>query len=236
MSQASRLPQVRWRGALECDNMQLSRRDGRRMKGDFEMIRRRDLLAFGGSILGGAALGLFGARRAAQAHEYDVGALKIEHPWIRAPKDGETTAYFYAFLHNNGAAADKLIAVKSPNVGKVEFFSDAAGQTPAPGGIALPPKTKTTLSPSGAHVVLSDIKKHLEVGWGFEMVLVFEKAGEVTVDAAIDAPDAKHAHDAEAMERWEKAHGKDNSGAPPPSHEGHHHHEMKSDDGSSPNK
>jgi copper(I)-binding protein len=193
------------------------------------MIKRRDLLAAGGSLFGGAALGLLLPKRAAWAHEYDLGKLKIEHPWVRAPKDGETTAYFYAFLHNNGDKADKLIAVKSPKIGKVEFFSDAAGRKPAPGGIVLPPKTKTTLSPTGPHAVLYDIKKHLEVGWGFEMVLVFEKAGEVTIDAAIDAPDAKHAHDAEAMERWEKAHNKDNSGAPAPSHEQHDHHEMKMD-------
>jgi hypothetical protein len=186
-------------------------------------------MAAGGSMLGGAILALLLPRSAAQAHEYDVGKLKIEHPWIRAPKDGETTAYFYGFFHNNGDTPDKLIAIKSPNIGKVEFYSDAAGRTPAPGGLVLPPKTKTTFSPAGAHAVLSDIKKYLEVGWGFEMVLVFEKAGEVTIDAAIDAPDAKHAHDAEAMARWEKAHGKDNSGAPPPSHEGQHHHEMKSE-------
>jgi Ni/Co efflux regulator RcnB len=54
------------------------------------------------------------------------------------------------------------------------------------------------------------------------MTLVFEKAGEVVIDAAIDAPAAKHAHDAEAMERWEKAHNKDTSG---PKETGHHQHE-----------
>ena len=78
--------------------------------------------------------------------------------------------------------------------------------------VTLAPKQKVTLAPGGAYVGLLDIKKHLEVGWGLEMTLVFEKAGEVVIDAAIDAPDAKHAHDAEAMERWEKAHGKDNAG------------------------
>lgn len=191
------------------------------------MIKRRDLLAAGGSLLGGAAFGLLTLDGSARAHEYDLGKLKIEHPWVRAPKDGETTAYFYAFIHNSGDTPDKLIAVKSPNVGKVEFHADGK-HTAAPGGIVIPAKQKTTLAPDGAHVVLSDIKKHLEVGWGFELVLVFEKAGEVTIDAAIDAPDAKHAHDAEAMERWEKAHAANAAGsAPPPAasgHEHHHHH------------
>lgn len=187
------------------------------------MIKRRDLLAAGGALLGGTALGLLTAR----AHEYDLGKLKIEHPWVRAPKDGETTAYFYAFIHNNGDTPDKLIGVKSPNIGKIEIHADDK-HTVSPGGIAIPAKKTTTLAPDGPHVVLLDIKKINPVGWGFELVLVFEKAGEVTVDAAIDAPDAKHAHDAEALARWEKAHPADSSATTTPpapaGHEHHHHH------------
>jgi hypothetical protein len=59
------------------------------------------------------------------------------------------------------------------------------------------------------------------------MTLVFEKAGEVVIDAAIEAPDAMHAHDADAQARWEKAHNKDTSGpaaAPAEHHHDHDHH------------
>jgi hypothetical protein len=191
-------------------------------------IKRRDLLLTGGSLLGGAALGLFAPRGAASAHEYDVGKLKIEHPWLRAPMDGETKAYFYAVIHNRGDAADRLVAVKSPNIGRIEFHGDSKHGVVSE-GILLPPKTKTTLAPDSRHVALFDIKKHLELGWGFEMTLVFEKAGEVTIDAAIDAPDAKHAHDAEAMERWQQAHGQDTSGPAPSGHDhsSHKHHDAE---------
>lgn len=193
------------------------------------MIKRRDLLASGGSLLAGAALGVF-APRAAQAHEYDVGKLKVEHPWTRAPADGEKNATFYAFLHNNGDAPDKLIAVKCEKFEKAVIHGDPKNlELEAP--IVLPPKTKVTAAPGGVHVALIGAKKHLEVGWGLEMTLVFEKAGEVVVDAAIDAPDAMHAHDAEAMERWEKAHNKDTSGPKETGgheehkgHGGHEHH------------
>jgi periplasmic copper chaperone A len=186
------------------------------------VIRRRDLLASGGSVLAGAALGVF-IPKSAGAHEYDVGKLKVEHPWIRAPADGDNKASFYAFLHNNGDTPDKLIAVKVEKFGKAVIHGDAKNlelETP----IVLPPKTKVTAEPGGVYVALLDAKKHLEVGWGLEMTLVFEKAGEVSIDAAIDAPDAKHAHDAEAMERWEKAHNKDTSGPKDTGHEGHHGH------------
>jgi copper(I)-binding protein len=192
------------------------------------MIKRRDLLTTGGSLLAGAAFGVFVPRGSAQAHEYDVGKLKVEHPWLRAPADGQTNATFYAFLHNNGDTPDKLVAVKVEKFGKAVIHGDAKNlelETP----ILLPAKQKVTLAPGGVYVALLDAKKHLEVGWGLEMTLVFEKAGEVVIDAAIDAPDAKHAHDAEAMERWEKAHNKDTSGpkdaAPKDAgHHGHDHH------------
>ena len=192
------------------------------------MLKRREFLLTGGTLLTGSALGLFAIRGSAAAHEYDVGDLKVEHHWLRAPVDGDNKAHFYAMLHNNGATADKLIAVKSEKFGKAEIHGDPKKLdliTP----VVLPPKSKVTLAPGGAYVTLLDIKKHLEVGWGLEMTLVFEKAGEVVIDAAIDAPDAAHAHDAEAMERWQKAHGQDSAGpkeSTPAAHHEHHEHHM----------
>ena len=181
-------------------------------------VKRRDLISAGAVLAAGAALGLFGA---ALAHEYEVGKLKVEHPWLRAPLEGQTKAPFYVMLENNGDAPDKLIAVKSEKFGKAVVHGDAK-HLDAEAPVTLAPKQKLKLVPGGAYVELTDIKKHLEVGWGLEMTLVFEKAGEVVIDASIDAPDAKHAHDAEAMERWEKAQGKDTSG---PKMEGHDHHQ-----------
>lgn len=184
------------------------------------MIKRRELLQGGGLLIAGAALGI--SLRPARAHEYDVGALKVEHPWMRAPTDGDNKGNFYAFLHNNGDTPDRLIALKCEKVGKAEIHGDPKNLTLVT-PVVLPPKTLVTLAPGAGYVALLDIKKHLEVGWGLEMTLVFEKAGEVVIDAAIDAPDAAHAHDAEAMERWEQAHNKDNSG--PKETAGHDHHE-----------
>ncbi|PWB83217.1 MAG: hypothetical protein C3F11_07685 [Methylocystaceae bacterium] len=185
-------------------------------------IDRRCVLLAGALVFLGA-LGIVSAENVS-AHEYDVGKLKVEHPWLRAPKDGETKARLYMFVHNNGDTPDKLIGVKSDKVGKVEIHADARNDKLS-SAIALPAHATVTLAPDGPYVDLLDIKKINPVGWGFELVLVFEKAGEVTIDASIDAPDAKHAHDAEAMARWEKAHGQ--TGEAPSGHEMHHeHHQM----------
>jgi hypothetical protein len=191
-------------------------------------IKRRDLLLSGGALLCGAAGGLLPSGPAS-AHEYELGKLIVEHPWVRAPLDGDNKAYFYAFIHNGGEAGDRLIGVKAEKFGKVEFHADVREEAPSK-GIAITPKQTTTLAPGGAYVLLLDIKKHLEVGWGLEMTLTFEKAGDVVIDAAIEAPDAAHAHDADAQARWEKAHNKDTSGpagAPPaPAPHDHDHHAM----------
>ncbi|MBI3275956.1 MAG: copper chaperone PCu(A)C, partial [Methylocystis sp.] len=184
-------------------------------------IRRRDLLVGGGSVLGGAAFALLAPQWPASAHEYTVGEVKVEHPWLRAPKEGETTAYLFALISNKGATPDKLVGVKAAAVGRTAIYV-GAHEDKAADALVIPPKKKLTLKPGGPHVALLDIKKYLQVGWGLELTLVFEKAGEVTIDASIEAPDAKRAHDAQAMQRWEKAHGKDTSGAAPPS--GHEHH------------
>ena len=187
------------------------------------MMKRRDLLQSAGAVLAGLVTGKLFSIGAASAHEYELGKLVVEHPWIRAPKEGENKAYLYSFIHNLGDAPDKLIGVKAEKFGKVEFYPDARGGKPA-NGIVIPGKQTTTLAPGGAYVLLLDIKKHLEVGWGLEMTLTFEKAGEVVIDAAIEAPDAAHAHDAEAQARWEKAHNPNSAAAatPPAAHDHDH--------------
>ena len=58
-------------------------------------INRRDVLFSGTSLIAGGAFGLILALSPALAHEYEIGKLKVEHPWLRTPNDGETTAPLY---------------------------------------------------------------------------------------------------------------------------------------------
>ena len=168
-------------------------------------INRRDVLFSGTSLIAGGAFGLILALAPALAHEYEIGKLKVEHPGCARPTTEKPPRRCHMFIHNNGDTPDKLIGVKSEKVGKVVIHADPK-YIVVPHGIVVPPHTTVTLQPGGPYVSLHDVKKMNPVGWGYELILVFEKAGEVTIDAAVDAPDAKHAHDAEAMERWEKAH------------------------------
>ena len=68
----------------------------------------------------------------------------------------------------------------------------------------------------------------IRAGWVIPVDSTFRliPGGEVVIDAAIEAPDAVHAHDAEAQARWEKAHNKDTAGPASDAHDRHddHHH------------
>ena len=183
-------------------------------------IDRRDLLH---SLLRSAAGGVIVAITTCAsvgAHEYEAGNITVEHPWLRSPGDGETTAPLFMIIENKGDTPDKLIGARAAKVGKIVIHADPAWIV-VPHGIVIPPRATVTLEPGGPHVGLRDVTKMNPVGWGFELTLIFEKAGEVTIDASVEAPDAKHAHDAEATERWDKAHGAKKE-AEPAAHEEHH--------------
>ena len=46
---------------------------------------------------------------AAAAHSYQVGALRIDHPWSRPNPPGAPTAVGYVSLTNTGRAPDRLL-------------------------------------------------------------------------------------------------------------------------------
>lgn len=173
------------------------------------LTRRASMLAHAGLVAGGAYL-LTVMLTGSHAQEYEVGALKVEHPWLRAPGEGENVATLYMVVHNTGDAQDKLVGVKSDKIGAAVLHADVK-RIVVPHGIVIPPHATVLLEPDRPYVSLEGVEKMNPVGGGFAVRLVFEKAGEVAVDASVEAPDARHAHDAEATARWEKAHG---GGAP----------------------
>jgi hypothetical protein len=58
------------------------------------------------------------------------------------------------------------------------------------GAIDLPAGRSVALEPGGFHIMLMGIKKPLEESRSFPVTLTFEKAGNVTVTAVVEAVDA----------------------------------------------
>lgn len=126
----------------------------------------------------------------ALAHDFKAGDLHIDHPWARATAPQQPNGAAYFTVANEGAA-DRLLEAQSPVADRVELHThdvDSAGvmrmrQVEA---IDLPAGETTALEPGGLHVMLIGLEDHLVEGEAFPLTLVFERAGAVEVEVAVE--------------------------------------------------
>ncbi|OLU32516.1 hypothetical protein BVH03_07575 [Pseudomonas sp. PA15(2017)] len=137
----------------------------------------------------------------ANAHQYDVGQLHIDHPWSREMPPVAPTAAAYFVVHNKGDADDRLLTVQTPVAGKAEIHEHAhvggmmkmqQVQT-----VVIPAGGEVKFAPMGYHVMLFNLKQQAQAGDRFPLTLTFEKAGPVTVEVAVqkDEPAAEGGHE-----------------------------------------
>ncbi len=143
------------------------------------------------SLVGAAALSF--AAFTVHSHEYKLGALTIGHPYARATAAGQPTGAGYMKLVNGGGA-DRLVAISADIASSVELhemkLENDVMRMRQVEGIALPAGQTVELRPGGYHVMFVGLKAPLKAGERFPMKLKFEKAGEVTVHATVEAPGA----------------------------------------------
>lgn len=131
----------------------------------------------------------FGALPAA-AHEFHrLGDIVIEQPWSRATPVKVGGAYMT--LRNNGALADRLVKVASPIAEKGEIHeTKVEGGTAmmrAVDGIELKPRGGSVqMKPGGLHVMLMGLQRPLKEGERIKLVLTFERAGTIEIEARVE--------------------------------------------------
>ncbi len=136
------------------------------------------------------------------AHGQDVkaGGITIVTPWARATPGGAKVGGAYLEIKAAQGAADRLVAAKSPLAGKVEIHEHVhegdVMKMRRVDGVAVAGGQSVTFKPGGYHLMLMDLKHGLKQGEKLPLTLVFEKAGEVNVEATIApigamGPDAK---------------------------------------------
>ncbi|MDP2244345.1 copper chaperone PCu(A)C [Pseudomonas sp.] len=132
----------------------------------------------------------------ANAHDYSVGNLHIEHPWSRAMPPVAPTAAAYFVVHNKGSDADRLLSASTPVAGKAELHehihADGLMKMQQVQNVEIPAGGEVKFEPMGYHVMLFNLKQQAKDGERFPLTLTFEKAGAVEVDIAVhtDAPEA----------------------------------------------
>ena len=140
----------------------------------------------------------------AHAHEYKVGALEIAHPWSQELPPNAPTVAAYFVIHNTGSTADRLLGVDSPIAGIAQLHehvmqSDLMKMQEVP-SVEVAAGGEVKFAPMAYHVMLLELKDRslLSDGKRFPLTLHFQKAGDVTVEVAVQkkAPDAavEHVH------------------------------------------
>lgn len=132
----------------------------------------------------------------ATAHEFRAGDLLIGDPWTRAVAARAPTAAAYMTIRNAGSTADRLVGAETPQAGRVELHEMSLTDgimrmRPIPEGIAIPPGQEVRLAPGGQHLMLVGPQGGFIQGARVPLTLVFERAGRVDVELAVEAAGAR---------------------------------------------
>jgi hypothetical protein len=127
------------------------------------------------------------------AHSVTVGDIEIIHPNIPQPAKSAKAAGGYMGISNAGDEADRLIGVettvaKSAMLHKTEINADGVASMSHVDGIDIPANDTVVLESGGYHIMLMGLTQELTEGQMVPGVLIFEKAGRVEMEFAIDPP------------------------------------------------
>ncbi|WP_348754227.1 copper chaperone PCu(A)C [uncultured Aquincola sp.] len=154
-----------------------------------DRLGRRRTLAAVASVL------LVPCMQPATAHDFKLGALRIDHPYATPTPAGVANgAAYLRGIRNTGGQADRLVGASTPAAARVEIHrsvldADNVMRMRAVDGIDLPPKSEVQVRHGGEyHLMLIDLKRPLKDGDRFTITLRFEKAGEREVTAWVQTP------------------------------------------------
>ena len=131
----------------------------------------------------------------AQAHEFKLGQLHVDHPWARATIGQVKNGAAYLTVANHSDQPDTLVGVDSPVAKRVELHThmmeDGVMKMRKLDGIEVNPGEPAVLAPGGLHIMLIGLHAPLVEGESFPLTLTFEQAGSVEVEVKIDKATAK---------------------------------------------
>ncbi len=132
----------------------------------------------------------------AQVGDITLRQVNLAYPRSGSYDAGDDVELTMAVV-NTGDEADTLVSVEGEGFGDAEISGTATGTTAsASGEIELPPGVTVFVGSDDVTITLSDLDESVTVGQHLSLVLTFENAGEVTVQATVATP-------AEELEREE---------------------------------
>ena len=140
----------------------------------------------------------------AVGHDFQTGSITIDHPWSRATPPIAPVAGGYLTLTNNGGMADRLVSISSPLSERAEIHESTvsngvASMRPVQNGIEIGSGDTIELQPGGVHIMFLKPSRSLKEGERFAATLVFEQAGAIDVEFAVQnmgaRPESANEHD-----------------------------------------
>jgi hypothetical protein len=109
----------------------------------------------------------------------------------------------YVSVMNHGADADRLVAVTTPAASTAELHTtttvEGVMRMEATGPVDIASMATLEMAPGGLHIMLMGLKAPLKQGESIEIMLTFEKAGEITVKVPVGGvAEGTHDHAAES--------------------------------------
>lgn len=119
--------------------------------------------------------------------------LVVQHAWVLATPPGATVAAAYLTLDNRGPRPDRLVSVSSPRAARIEVHTNLREgdlvRMRRVDPLRVAAGERLTLEPGGTHLMLLDLASPLSAGERVPLLLRFEVAGEIRIDAAVRATD-----------------------------------------------
>lgn len=136
-----------------------------------------------------ALAALFSVAIASAAGAASEKSITVEKPWVRASVGvtGPTAAFMT--ISNRSSSSDRLIKAQAAFAGMVQIHRTVIKNNQAQmmhvGKIDIPAGGKAVLKPGSFHIMLMRLKKPVVKGTKVQVILTFQKAGEVIVEADV---------------------------------------------------
>jgi periplasmic copper chaperone A len=144
----------------------------------------------------------------AQNDEDEAGACELVYlfdGWARSTTPGTPNGAVFGLLVNLGGQEDTLIGASTEVAEVVELHETVMGEgdvmqmRPLEGGFVVPPGGYLELMRGGLHIMLINLSEPLHAGDTLELLLEFERAGEIPIEVPVRDIMAMHAEPEEAV-------------------------------------
>ena len=143
------------------------------------------------------------ATTSALAHDFEVGAIAVQHPWVKEAPTAAPVVAGYLELQNGGTTADRFVGGSTAEAKRVEIhetttLDGVAKMRRLTEGVALNAGETVELKPGGIHLMLVEPTKQFAAGDKVSVTLEFEKAGKVDVQFVVKKTppnDPQHSQD-----------------------------------------